>query len=238
MTSELPFQYQGQELDIFAHARNWKAYWASQLNKWIKGDVLEVGAGLGANTAMLCKGSTRSWLCLEPDALLRQRLKENTAEVPACSISGGTIRDLANRRFDCILYIDVLEHIEADRIELAIAASLLRSGGHLIVLSPAHQFLFSRFDSTIGHYRRYSRRTLRACSPPDCKLESLFYLDSAGVLLSLANRIFLKQHSPSFRQIQTWDRYVIPISRLLDTAVRRSFGKTVVGVWTYSGGPD
>ena len=41
--------------------------------------------------------------------------------------------------FDCILYIDVLEHIENDRQELIEAKKRLKPGGRLIILAPAHQ---------------------------------------------------------------------------------------------------
>lgn len=231
MTGGKSFQYQGQELDIFACARRWKAYWASRIAKWIRGDVLEVGAGLGANTVLLQNSSVRSWHCLEPDPELVTRLSSAIVGIPLCSSSTGTISSVADRRFDCILYLDVLEHIQADRDELAMAARLLRSGGHIVVLAPAYQFLFSKFDASIGHYRRYNRHSLLACSPPNCQVEAMFYLDCAGVFLSLANRILLGQSTPSLKQIETWDKYVIPVSRVMDLALRRRVGKSLVGVW-------
>ncbi|MEJ2010263.1 MAG: class I SAM-dependent methyltransferase, partial [Acidobacteriota bacterium] len=193
MTRSEAFKYQGRELDIFAHATRWKAYWASRVIRWIRGDVLEVGAGLGANTILLQNSAVRTWHCLEPDPELGTRLNSAIDGLPACSASRGTVGSVAERQFDSILYLDVLEHIQADRDELAMAARLLRPGGHIVVLSPAHQFLFSKFDASIGHYRRYNRNSLLACSPADCQLEAMFYLDSAGVLLSLANRILLGQ---------------------------------------------
>ena len=64
-----------------------------------------------------------------------------------------------------MLYIDVLEHIEHDLDELARAASHLAPGGHLVVLAPAHQALFSDFDRAIGHYRRYNRAGLQKLAP-------------------------------------------------------------------------
>jgi len=231
MTRSEALQYQGQELDIFAHATHWKAYWASRVVKWIRGDVLEVGAGLGANTVVLQNSAVRTWHCLEPDPELGMRLNSAIAGLPSCSASRGTIRNVAERRFDSILYLDVLEHIQADRDELAMAARLLRPSGHIVVLSPAHQFLFSKFDASIGHFRRYDRNSLRACSPPNCRLEAMFYLDCAGVLLSLANRVLLRRSTPSFKQIRTWDKYVVPISRVLDPALGYRVGKTLIGVW-------
>lgn len=226
------FAYQGQELDLFAHAARWKNYWRSQIRRWISDDVLEIGAGIGANTALLQNENVRSWHCVEPDPELRDRLDGVISRLPVCSASTGTIRSVSGLHFDTILYIDVLEHIEADRAELSTAADLLRPGGHLIVLSPAHQFLFSKFDAEIGHWRRYNKASLRACSPAHLALERLFYLDSAGILISMANRLLLRQATPTLRQIQTWDRYVVPVSQALDVVLGHSIGKTIVGVWT------
>ena len=88
---------------------------------------------------------------------------------PSCRIAvksaSGTLSELSDSdKFDTILYMDVFEHIEDDRAELERAAAQLAPDGHLIVLAPAHQWLFTPFDESIGHYRRYSRRTLEA--PP------------------------------------------------------------------------
>lgn len=224
--------YRGQELDVFAYAERWKRYWGGTVRRWIRGDVLEVGAGLGVNTPVLYNADVRSWHCVEPDPALAARLARQVFSLPRCSVVTGTIAECAGSRYDTILYIDVLEHIEADREELAAAAALLRPGGHLVVLSPAHQFLFTEFDAAIGHYRRYNKPSLRACSPPDCVLTAMFYLDSAGILASLANRAILHRSTPTLRQIQTWDRWIIPISRILDALSGRRFGKTIVGVWT------
>jgi SAM-dependent methyltransferase len=225
------FRYQGEELDVFARARGWKAYWASQMRPWIRGDVLEVGAGLGVNTAQLQNSDVRSWHCLEPDPDLASRLRDAVREIPGCSVTTGTIARISDRQYDTILYIDVLEHIEHDRDEAAAAAELLGPGGHLIVLSPAHQFLFSEFDAAIGHYRRYNKTSLRACTPASCSLEKLFYLDAVGMLASLANRVMLRQSNPTVSQIVTWDTWLVPASRVIDPLLGRRLGKTIVGIW-------
>ncbi len=223
--------YIGEELDVFFHARNWKRYWSSRIHRWIVGDALEVGAGIGANTADLQTPAVRSWHCLEPDPRLTERLREAVAGTPSCEVSCGITASLSGESWDTILYIDVLEHIEDDRGELARAARLLRPGGHIIVLSPAHQFLFSPFDAAIGHYRRYNKTTLRACTPPGCRLEAMFYLDSLGMVASLANRAMLRQAQPSLDQILFWDRRIVPLSRFIDPLLGYRLGKTIIGVW-------
>ena len=60
----------GNELEIFELAENWKNYLASRMKPYIAGRVLEVGAGLGANTRILCGEDANFYLALEPDSQL------------------------------------------------------------------------------------------------------------------------------------------------------------------------
>jgi SAM-dependent methyltransferase len=240
MTSSLPvpsasYSYVGQELDLFARAANWKAYFGSRLAPFIRGDVLEVGAGIGQTTRHLLDGRQKSWTCLEPDPALADRLERN-ADVrslsPRPSIRVGTTASLgSDTRFDTILYIDVLEHIEHDREELERAASLLAPKGALIVLSPAFNFLFSDFDRSVGHYRRYTASSLAAVMPGALRPRELHYLDSVGFLASLANRALLRQSLPTAGQIRLWDGRMIPVSRVVDPLFRRWFGRSVIGIY-------
>jgi len=226
--------YIGQELAIFAHALRWKAYYASLLKPCIGQRVVEVGAGLGATTPFLCDGEHATWICLEPDPNLERSLAGLVAEgkLPACcQARTGTVADLGPERFDTLIYIDVLEHIQDDATELRMAAERLEPGGGLIVLSPAHQSLYSPFDQTIGHYRRYDRETLGALTPGVCRLEKCLYLDSAGLLLSLGNQVLLRQTMPTLKQILFWDRRVIPISKVLDRLTGFRLGKSILAIW-------
>lgn len=226
-------EYEGGELELFAHATNWKAYWSRALREWVRGDVLEVGSGIGTNTELLCAGTRGTWTCLEPDARLSERARAAHAHLgERCEHLTGTLAGVAeSRTFDTILYLDVLEHIADDRGEVARAARHLRAGGRLVVLAPAHQALFSPFDRAIGHHRRYDKASLRALAPEGLALERLFYLDSAGLAASFANRALLRQSLPTLAQVRTWDRVLVPASRVLDRVLLRSAGKTVVGVW-------
>ena len=97
----------------------------------------------------MIESSEQSWTCLEPDAKLVAILEAERAKEPLAldpTLVVGDLGTLApDARFDTILYIDVLEHIEDDHGELARAAERLAPGGHLIVLSPAYAFLFRVF---------------------------------------------------------------------------------------------
>jgi SAM-dependent methyltransferase len=214
-------------------AHNWKSYFSKHLRPYIKGDVLEVGAGIGANTRLFANSAFDRWVCLEPEGRLVERIKAGlSSNGTRHEALIGYLRDLDPARlFDTLLYVDVLEHVEHDREEVRLAAAHLRPGGAFIVLSPAHKWLYSEFDASIGHFRRYTKATLAALTPPSMKLEKLMYLDSAGLLAVLGNRLVLRSKLPTQNQVLFWDNWLVPCSRWLDPLLGHSVGKTVVGVW-------
>jgi len=235
VTAVRSFAYVGSELELFAKATNWKSYFAARVRPHLGAEVLEVGAGFGGTTKILCTGSHQRWVCLEPDPQLTAALQAavGTGDLPACCQGKvGTLADLdAGDCYDAILYMDVLEHIEDDRAEVERAAAHLKPGGKLIVLAPAHQWLFSPFDQSIGHFRRYDKQRLRAITPAALRLVQLRYLDSVGLLASAGNRFILGSGMPNARQIWVWDRLMVPVSRLLDPLLLGTLGKSVLGIW-------
>lgn len=240
MTGTSSFEYVGSELELFAAARRWKAYVARTLRPYIRGDVLEVGAGLGATTEALIHPGARRWVCLEPDAAMCAAMAERFAaagpDLARCEPRVGTLEALGpEERFDTLLYIDVLEHIQDDRGEVARATDRLRPGGHLVVLVPAHQWLFSPFDAAIGHFRRYSRTALTGLRDPRLQQVTARYLDAVGMAASLANKLLLRKSAPSPAQIKVWDTWMVPCSRVVDPVTFGALGKSLVVVWKLRG---
>ena len=238
--SEASYTYVGSELPLFARAVNWKSYWRSHVEQYLGSSVLEVGAGIGGTTELLCRADgtaekQRRWVCLEPDAALARELeaKARAGDVPACcEVKIGTVADLpAGEKFDSILYIDVVEHIEDDRAELERASHHLNPGGVVIVLSPAHPWLYSEFDHAIGHYRRYTRKMLHEAMPKSLERVKLIYLDSVGSLASALNKLVLRSPRPTPAQIRTWDRLMVRASRWIDPVFGHRVGKSVIGVY-------
>jgi 2-polyprenyl-3-methyl-5-hydroxy-6-metoxy-1,4-benzoquinol methylase len=226
-------KYIGSELELFRDAKHWKAYWSALVIPYVKGDVLDVGAGLGVNADHLWNADIDRYTFLEPDhALLEQVPAHIHRTDPArTELVHGTTGSVTGRTFDTILYIDVLEHIADPVAEMRRAMDLLAPGGHLIILVPAFPCLYSAFDKAIGHHRRYTRAMLRLEVPGTPTEMRLRYLDSAGFALSAANRMLLRQDSPTEGQIRFWDERVIPFSRVTDRLVCHGFGRSLLGVW-------
>lgn len=224
-----PVAARNYELTLFAQAVNWKRYWSKLISKYLNGAVAEVGAGIGTNAPFFLIEDVKELVLIEPDEQLFSLL--NAPKYPEhVRCVQGTL-EASCRDFDTIVYIDVLEHIEDDSLETSRAYERLTKGGHLVILSPAWPFLYSPFDEAVGHYRRYTRASLRASV--DSRLETISerYLDSVGLLASLANKLFLRASAPSDTQISVWDRVMVRASRALDPFFLHTVGKTIVGIY-------
>lgn len=229
-------KYVGNELELFAHAKNWKQYWGKKATPFIGNHVLEVGAGIGTNTKHLLTQNehVEKWVCVEPDKRLAYQIEPNldVNYKSKVHVETGNITDLdKSQKYDSILYIDVIEHLKNDKAEIDYAKSLLSDNGHLIILVPAHNYLFSDFDKAIGHYRRYNKKMLKAAVGIDLEQQKLMYLDSVGMVASTVNKLFLRQSYPTLKQIKFWDNFIVSTSLVSDAILMNTLGKTLIGVW-------
>lgn len=228
-------KYSGDELDVFAGAVNWKSYWTAEISPFLGRDLLEIGAGIGSTLKALCDHPFDKWVAVEPDgglcAIMRSEQQKGTLP-QSIEVRNGTLVDLdSNELFDTILYVDVLEHIEDDREELLRAERHLVRGGKVVVIVPAHSFLYSEFDKQIGHFRRYNKSMMHSVAPEGLKIRKMRYLDSVGLLASLVSKLLLRSGWPTKAQVQLWDRFMVPLSRrVMDRLLGYQVGKSIVCV--------
>ncbi len=225
-------KYAGNELSTFVEARNFHLYYMRLFGEHLRGDVLEVGAGLGTFTQEILNAGVSHLTACEPDLKMADTLAKMF--VGRARVVPGGIRDVppASGPFDAIVYVDVMEHIEDDRAEVMVAAARLKRGGTLVIGGPAHSWLYSPFDASIGHYRRYDRRSVEqlivSCHGLD--LEQFQYSDSLGMALSLGNRWLSRQNLPTRGQVRFWNDVVLPFSRRIDPLLSYRVGKSFVAV--------
>lgn len=228
------FEYSGDELTLFSLATNWKAYWSSEIIPFVGDSVLDVGAGIGTTAKTLNSKKYKKWVGLEPDKKLCEIIDNNRARglIPThVEPRHGTLADLSpDEKFDTVLYIDVLEHIKDDKEELVRAERHLVMGGHIIIVVPAHNFLYTDFDKRIGHFRRYDKKLLYSVVPDTVEVKSIRYLDSIGMIASLANKLVLKSDTPTAQQIRFWDSVLVRGSCLVDSLLWYKVGKSMICV--------
>ena len=223
-------KYPGQELEIFDKATIWRKYIYSITNRYFKDNFLEIGAGIGSFTLNYCK-NFQNIMLTDLDENNIKILKEKFFKNRNIKIESKKINEMKNK-FDTIIYLNVLEHIEDDTNEIKLAINKLNLGGHLIILVPAHQKLFGKFDSAVGHYRRYNIDFFKLNKFENTKIEKIIYLDIFGYILYFFNKIFYKEEVyPSKLKIFLWDKIFCPATIILDYITRYKFGKNILCVF-------
>jgi SAM-dependent methyltransferase len=191
--------------------------------------VLEVGAGCGSFTRDYFNNDLNITLT-ETDQKNYEDLKKFFNDKNNVTTSHNKIFDI-DKKFDTILYLHVLEHIEEDRKELESAYEKLKKGGRLIIMVPKHQKLYSNFDKAIGHFRRYELNFFEK-NLINLERKLLISLDSVGYILYFLNKIFFKDETfPSSLKIFIWDKIFTPFTILLDFFTNYRFGKCIVAVY-------
>jgi 2-polyprenyl-3-methyl-5-hydroxy-6-metoxy-1,4-benzoquinol methylase len=203
---------------------------------YLKGRLLEVGAGLGTITRKLVKADPEvSIVALEPAENLIGELHAYASVTPRVTASHLTSAEyLGTDRepFDAVLYLNVLEHIEHDVRELRTVAAALRPGGYVLVFGPGLDWLYSELDYNAGHYRRYTVDSLRqVATEAGLEVVSVQYLDMLGVLPYFLVYRVMRRQAISGSTMWGYDKVLVPLSRTLQWFVRQPpFGKNVIMV--------
>ena len=222
--------YTGKELEIFDTAKVFQKYIYFLIKKYFKNQIFEVGAGIGSFTRNYNTSYKEIYLSdLDKNNYLV--LKKKFSKKKNIKIKNQKINQI-KKKFNTIIYLNVLEHIKKDKKEINLAMSKLNSGGHLIILVPAHQKLYSKFDKAIGHCKRYNINFFKNNKFKNAKVVKLIYLDMVGYFLYFCNKIFFKEEIyPSKVKVFLWDKFFSPITIVLDFITNYKYGKNVLCVY-------
>jgi 2-polyprenyl-3-methyl-5-hydroxy-6-metoxy-1,4-benzoquinol methylase len=200
------------------------------IKKFLKGDVLEVGAGCGSFTRNYFNNKIKSLTLTEVDKNNLKTLKNKFKTISKIKINNKKLRDI-KKKFDTIIYLHVLEHIKNDKHEIKVAIQKLKTHGNLIIIVPAHQKIYSNLDKAVGHYRRYDIKFFKK-NFKSAKKINIKYLDSMGYFLYFLNKIFYKKEVyPSSLKIFIWDKFFTPITLILDYLSGYKIGKCILAIY-------
>jgi 2-polyprenyl-3-methyl-5-hydroxy-6-metoxy-1,4-benzoquinol methylase len=200
------------------------------IKKYLKGDILEVGAGCGSFTKNYLNKSINSITLTELDKKNILDLKEKFKANANIKILNKNIEDVSGK-FDSIIYLHVLEHIKNDKKEILNATKRLNKNGFLVIMVPAHQKIYSNLDRAVGHFRRYEieffNKNFKSLEKINIK-----FLDTMGYFLYLFNKFFFKKEVyPSKFKIFIWDKIFTPLTIIVDFIFRYRFGKCILVIY-------
>lgn len=224
----------GEEtLHLMSEMETFNQWMFDSIRPYIGQRVLEAGAGIGNFTGRLVDRDLVVALELEADRV--ERLRQRFAEYPHVYAEVGDLTDpallqLSHYRFDTVICLNVLEHIEQHVPALTHLHDVLAPGGRLLLLVPAHPALYSSLDQELGHYRRYREGELHALlEQVGFHIERRFYLNLFGVFGWWLNGRVLKRRLLPRGQLGVYER-LAPLFRNIEEGLGRRWGLSVVFV--------
>jgi SAM-dependent methyltransferase len=225
--------YVGRDnLDVMEVAANYNGWLADLATAPFERNsrILDFGAGTGTVTRLL-RARGLDIVAVEPDGPMAQELMRQSIPVVR------TLDDVPDGQFAGVVSFNVLEHIEDDVGALRALRRKLRPHGRLFLYVPAFPILYSSMDRQVGHFRRYRRQPLaRLLEQCGFRVERARYGDSLGFPAALAYRLLGARDGLLDRgSLLRYDRWVFPVSRLIDTVTCGTFGKNVIVVARHTG---
>ncbi len=211
-------------------APNYLKWIADLITPYLGHSVLELGAGTGSITKLYVDGRRVVATDLSDDcvAALRQRFRD----AMNVEVAQKDLRQLGDggERFDSIVMINVLEHIQDDVGTLERLRPLLSTNGAVILYVPALNGLYGRWDRKVGHYRRYSKWRLREIArEAGMDVVELRYANILAIPAWFAfSRTDVERTTSA--SLSIWDRTGVLVGRALEERVRVPVGLNVLAV--------
>jgi len=117
--------------------------------------ILDIGCGTGIILSSLTNYKNIYGIDNEPKAI--QYCKKN--KLKNVTIGNAQKLSFPSNFFDCLIVLDVLEHVD-ENIALSEFVRVLKPGGYLIITVPAYQWMWSKWDEILMHKKRYTKSSL------------------------------------------------------------------------------
>jgi SAM-dependent methyltransferase len=215
-------EHGSQILGRLARAPRFNAWMADFIRPFCGRRVLEIGSGTGNMTKHLVPRD--AYVASDVNPLYLQTLRTLVSDRPYLDV---TLTDVTRResfpspreRFDTVVCLNVLEHVEDDVGALRNLRDALAPGGRAIILVPQGPGLFGSLDEVLGHRRRYTEASLRRVAL-DAGLEprQILPFNRVGTPAWWLNGKLLRRRHFGLAQIATLN-LLTPIFRAVDRAL-------------------
>lgn len=227
-----------ETLEQFADARRFNRWLFNAIAPWCRGQLLEVGSGIGNLSAFFLDSGlqlTASDLRKEYCYQLQKKFGNHQGLQQVVNLD--LVAPDFNSRyaslkasFDTVVALNVVEHIRNDHLAIAHCHQLLKPGGMLVILVPAYQWLYNSFDEELGHYKRYNARRLSMLMKrQELDVIKTRYFNAAGILGWWLNGSLLRKRIIPGNQLKAFDK-LVPALKLMDSISFQRIGLSVIAI--------
>ncbi len=210
----------GRALEVHASTPRINEWYLSKFADRLGGEALELGAGIGNISGLLARHCERLLVTeVEPAYVreLEERFRSTpNVDVAAFDLEGPLPPALAERTFDTILSMNVIEHVADDLGAVRRVSERLRPGGWMLTYVPAMPFAFGPMDEALGHHRRYTTESFGALmEAAGLRVDRLEYMNLVGLAGWWVNNKLLRRREPDPTQVGVFER-LVPLLRAED----------------------
>jgi hypothetical protein len=218
--------YEGRDLEALSEMPKYYDWILSHFRPYLKGTCAEFGAGKG-NFSVFVHDLVDRLIVIEPSPNLAAELEEMRSNYDRLEVLEmpleSAVRTIPGATLDCAVMVNVLEHIQDD-------VSALQAVRCLIIV-PAMQWLYSRFDNAVGHHRRYHLEPLSALMRgAGFELVVARYFDLMGVVPWLVVNKILRRTELDPRMTSLYDLHAVPVGRFIEERIKPPIGKNIVAI--------
>lgn len=197
-------------LEVMEKADNYNLWLFNLIKPHLGKSVLEIGSGIGNFTKIISNVSNVYASDIDEYYLKHLRRHYKNIKSAYTNIETGK-SDYKNKKFESIVCMNVLEHIENDLIALKNMNKFLHVGGKLILLVPAHMFAYGKLDINLGHFRRYTKSELQdKLERSSFFVEQINYTNFLGLFGWYINAKILKSEIIPGSQLSVFDKLLTP----------------------------
>lgn len=203
-----------------ASAQRFNRWMAEVIAPYVRGCVLEIGAGIGNLTQFLFRPGD-CYVAAELDDVHLRHLRARLGAAAGLTIARCDLLEPADLRpyrdsMDTVVCLNVLEHICDDVYALRNIGSCLKCGGRAIILVPQGWRAYGSLDRVLGHERRYLKSELQSrILSAGLHLERIIEFNRATYPGWFLNSRILKRTTLSDVQLRIFN-LLVPLWRRID----------------------
>ncbi len=224
-----------ETLEAVSIAVNFNEWMYKTISKHCSGKILEIGSGIGNISQHFIENNQDITL-----TDIRDNYVDSLKEQFPTHKNNTYLMDLVDNNFeekyatfigtyDTVFALNVVEHIEDDKLAITNATKLLKPNGKLVILVPAYQLLYNSFDTALEHYRRYTKTSLNELISSELELDHSQYFNAFGMLGWFVSGRVLKKKTIPIKQMKIYDKLLF-IAKTIDKLTFNQIGLSVISV--------
>ncbi len=224
-----------ETLEAVSIAVNFNEWMYKTISKHCSGKILEIGSGIGNISQHFIENNQDITL-----TDIRDNYVDSLKEQFPTHKNNTYLMDLVDNNFeekhatfigtyDTVFALNVVEHIQDDKLAITNATKLLKPNGKLVIIVPAYQLLYNSFDTALEHYRRYTKTSLNELISSELELDHSQYFNAFGMLGWFVSGRVLKKKTIPIKQMKIYDKLLF-IAKTIDKLSFNQIGLSVISV--------